>query len=61
VAELNVRRFLGLAEEYRVTHAMLVPVQYQRIMADPDVDNFDLSSFKLKLSTNAPPAVRGDP
>ena len=36
------------------THAMLVPVQYQRILAEPDFDRFDLSSFKVKFSTSAP-------
>lgn len=54
MAKFNARRFLELAEHYRVTHAMLVPVQFQRIMAEPDFDRFDLSSFVLKLSTSAP-------
>jgi len=46
--------FLELAERHRATHAMLVPVQYQRIMAHPDFDRSDLSSFRLKTSTSAP-------
>ena len=46
--------FLVLAERHRGTHAMLVPVQYQRIMALPEFGTFDLSSFKLKTSTSAP-------
>lgn len=46
--------FLALAEKHRGTHAMLVPVQYRRIMALPEFDTFDLSSFKLKTSTSAP-------
>lgn len=54
MAKFNAHRFLELAEQFRVTHAMLVPVQYQRIMAEPDFDRFDLSSFQLKLSTSAP-------
>jgi acyl-CoA synthetase (AMP-forming)/AMP-acid ligase II len=33
---------------------MLVPVQYQRIMALPDFDSFDLRSFRLKTCTSAP-------
>src|SRR5690606_36120184 len=33
---------------------MLVPVQYQRIMARPDFDKYDLSSFQMKFSTSAP-------
>jgi acyl-CoA synthetase (AMP-forming)/AMP-acid ligase II len=46
--------FLQLAEKHRATHAMLVPVQYRRIMALPEFDRFDLSSFKMKFSTSAP-------
>jgi acyl-CoA synthetase (AMP-forming)/AMP-acid ligase II len=48
------RRFLEQAERHRVTHAMLVPVQYARIMADPEFDRFDLSAFRLKTCTSAP-------
>jgi acyl-CoA synthetase (AMP-forming)/AMP-acid ligase II len=33
---------------------MLVPVQYSRIMALPDFDNYDLQSFRMKFSTSAP-------
>ena len=54
MAKFDAHRFLQLAETHRVTHAMLVPVQYQRILAQPDFDRFDLSSFKLKLCTSAP-------
>ena len=46
--------FLQLAERHRATHAMLVPVQYRRIMAVPDFDRYDLTSFVMKLSTSAP-------
>jgi long-chain acyl-CoA synthetase len=52
--KFDARQFLGLAEKHRATHAMLVPVQYSRIMAVPDFDAFDLSSFSLKLCTSAP-------
>jgi long-chain acyl-CoA synthetase len=50
----DARQFLTLAEKHRATHAMLVPVQYSRIMAVPDFDAFDLSSFVMKLCTSAP-------
>jgi acyl-CoA synthetase (AMP-forming)/AMP-acid ligase II len=50
----DVVKFLEIAERERVTHAMLVPVQYQRILAHPDFDSYDLTSFKCKLSTSAP-------
>ena len=46
--------YLALAERHRVTHTMLVPVQYQRIMAVPDFDRYDLSSFRFKFCTSAP-------
>lgn len=46
--------YLKLAEQHRVTHTMLVPVQYQRLMAHPDFDSYDLSSFRFKFSTSAP-------
>jgi len=52
--KFDARAFLELAEKHRVTHTMLVPVQYQRIMAVPDFDTFDLSAFRLKTSTSAP-------
>ncbi|AEG91489.1 class I adenylate-forming enzyme family protein [Ramlibacter tataouinensis] len=47
-------RYLQLAERVRATHAMLVPVQYQRLMAHPQFDRFDLSSFRMKFCTSAP-------
>jgi long-chain acyl-CoA synthetase len=46
--------FLGLCERHRVTAAMLVPVQYRRILEVPQFDDFDLSSFRVKFSTSAP-------
>lgn len=52
--KFDARRFLEIAEKERVTHAMLVPAQYARLMALPDFDRFDLSSFRMKLSTSAP-------
>ena len=48
------RAFLALAESHRATHAMLVPVQYGRIMALEDFGRHDLSSFRMKFSTSAP-------
>jgi acyl-CoA synthetase (AMP-forming)/AMP-acid ligase II len=52
--KFDERKFLELCERHRVTHAMLVPVQYQRILALPDFERFDLSSFQFKLCTSAP-------
>jgi acyl-CoA synthetase (AMP-forming)/AMP-acid ligase II len=50
----DVVKFLEIAQRERVTHAMLVPVQYQRILAHPDFGKYDLGAFKCKLSTSAP-------
>lgn len=60
--KFDARGFLELSEKHRATHAMLVPVQYRRIMAIPDFDSFDLSSFVMKFSTSAPfsAAIKAD-
>jgi len=47
-------RYLALAQDFRATHTVLVPVQYQRLLASENFDDFDLSSFQLKFSTGAP-------
>jgi acyl-CoA synthetase (AMP-forming)/AMP-acid ligase II len=52
--KFDARGFLDLSQRHRATHTMLVPVQYRRIMALPDFDNFDLSSYVMKNSTSAP-------
>ena len=54
MAKFDARGFLELCQKHRVTHAMLVPVQYQRVMAVPDFDDFDLSAFQMKFCTSAP-------
>ena len=54
LGKFDARRYLELAERHRATHAMLVPVQYQRIMALPDFERFDLSGFRVKTCTSAP-------
>jgi acyl-CoA synthetase (AMP-forming)/AMP-acid ligase II len=53
MGKFNPEAFLELAERHRVTHAMLVPVQYQRILASADFDRRDLGAFRMKLSTSA--------
>ena len=52
--KFGAEAFLTLAEEQRVTHAMLVPIQYQRLMASEGFDTHDLSSFREKFCTSAP-------
>jgi acyl-CoA synthetase (AMP-forming)/AMP-acid ligase II len=52
--KFDAAEFLALCERHRATHAMLVPVQYRRLMQHPDFDAHDLSSFVMKFSTSAP-------
>jgi acyl-CoA synthetase (AMP-forming)/AMP-acid ligase II len=54
MAKFDAAAYLALAQKHHVTHTMLVPVQYQRIMARDDFDAYDLSSFRMKFSTSAP-------
>ena len=44
---------LALMERERVTHAMLVPVQYKRI-TDAEIEAFDLSALEVTFCTSAP-------
>lgn len=46
--------FLQTAARVRASHAMLVPVQYRRLLEHPQFDEFDLSSFRMKFCTSAP-------
>jgi acyl-CoA synthetase (AMP-forming)/AMP-acid ligase II len=52
--KFDAAQYLALAQRHRATHTMLVPVQYQRIMALPNLGEFDLSSFRFKFCTSAP-------
>ncbi len=52
--KFDAEQFLKLSQQYGATHAMLVPVQYRRLMARPDFDSYDLSSYRMKFSTSAP-------
>ena len=52
--KFDVKQFLELSEKHRATHAMLVPVQYRRLMEYPDFDRYDLSSYQMKFATSAP-------
>ena len=60
--KFDARAYLQLAIARRVTHTMLVPVQYQRLLALPDFDAHDLSSYRIKFCTSAPfsPQLKAD-
>tara|TARA_B110000503_G_scaffold92781_1_gene139884 strand:+ start:46021 stop:47625 length:1605 start_codon:yes stop_codon:yes gene_type:complete len=45
---------LQLIDKHRVSHVMLVPVQYDRIMGLGTFRDYDLSSVQVKFSTSAP-------
>jgi long-chain acyl-CoA synthetase len=51
--KFDAGRYLALAAAQRATHTMLVPVQYQRILAHPDFDGARLS-LELSQTTGAP-------
>jgi acyl-CoA synthetase (AMP-forming)/AMP-acid ligase II len=52
--KFDAGRWLETAARHRVTHTMLVPVQYRRLLAHPEFDRHDLSSFRFKFCTSAP-------
>ncbi|MFT7175757.1 MAG: acyl-CoA synthetase (AMP-forming)/AMP-acid ligase II, partial [Halioglobus sp.] len=53
-SKFNAEDALKLIQKHKVTHAMLVPVQYDRIMRLENFSEFDLSSLQVKFSTSAP-------
>jgi acyl-CoA synthetase (AMP-forming)/AMP-acid ligase II len=54
MAKFDVQGFLAISQAQRITHAMLVPVQYRRLMEHPAFDSHDLSSYEMKFCTSAP-------
>jgi long-chain acyl-CoA synthetase len=54
LGKFSADAFFDAVEQHRVTHAMLVPVQYDRILASPRFGRVDLSSLRYLFSTSAP-------
>ena len=54
MSKFDAETFLKLSQKHRATHAMLVPVQYRRLMERPDFDTYDLSAYRMKFCTSAP-------
>jgi acyl-CoA synthetase (AMP-forming)/AMP-acid ligase II len=54
MGKFDVAKWLERAQAERITHTMLVPVQYRRLMQFARFDDYDLSSMKLKYCTSAP-------
>jgi acyl-CoA synthetase (AMP-forming)/AMP-acid ligase II len=46
--------YLEIAARKRITHTMLVPVQYKRLLEYDGFNGFDLSAFQIKYCTSAP-------
>ncbi len=54
VGKFSPEAFLGAVERNRATHAMLVPVQYDRILRSERFASTDCSSLRYFFSTSAP-------
>jgi long-chain acyl-CoA synthetase len=54
VDKFDEQEFLSMVEKFRVTHMLLVPVQFERLMAQANFDDFDLSSIEFKFGGSAP-------
>ncbi len=52
--KFEARAFLRLSAQHEANYAMLVPVQYRRILDVPDFDLFNLNSYIMKFCTSAP-------
>jgi long-chain acyl-CoA synthetase len=52
--KFDAGHFLELAQGMRVTYAVLVPIQYRRILDHPHFDSTNLSSFQSKSCAGAP-------
>jgi long-chain acyl-CoA synthetase len=54
IPQFDARRYLELAHKHRVTHTMLLPAHYQRILEMPIFTAYDLSAFRQKFSISGP-------
>lgn len=53
-SKFDAQRSLRLIQQHGISHAMFVPVQYDRIMREESFSDFDLSSMQVKYCTSAP-------
>ncbi len=54
MGKFDAQQWLERAQAERITHTMLVPVQYRRLLQFERFDDYDLSSMKMKYCTSAP-------
>ena len=52
--KFDAARYLEIAAREAITHTMLVPIQYKRLMEFEGFDDHDLSAFQIKYCTSAP-------
>jgi acyl-CoA synthetase (AMP-forming)/AMP-acid ligase II len=52
--KFDAAAWLALAERWRPTDIVLVPVQYRRLLDQPNFDRVDLASLRNKFCTSAP-------
>lgn len=60
-AEFKRREFLQLAQQERITHALMVPAMYGLCLLETDLASFDLSAWRLGVYGSAPmpePTIR---
>jgi long-chain acyl-CoA synthetase len=61
MADFQRRDFLRLAQDERITHALMVPAMYGLCLLDPTLSEYDLSSWRLGAYGSAPmpePTIR---
>ncbi|MDB5817207.1 MAG: AMP-binding enzyme family protein [Rhizobacter sp.] len=61
VAEFKRREFLQLAQQQKITHALMVPAMYGLCLLEPDLGSFDLGAWRLGVFGSAPmpePTIR---
>lgn len=54
MAKFDAGEWLRLAETEKITHTMLVPVLFRRLLDHPDFPKTDLSNLQRKFCTSAP-------
>lgn len=54
MAEFKRREFLLLAQQERITHALMVPAMYGLCLLEPNLASFDLADWRLGVYGSAP-------
>jgi long-chain acyl-CoA synthetase len=57
VARFDASNFMELIEKYKVTHTLVVPVQFDRMLRVDNFDSYDLSSMQFWFFGSAPMTV----